>query len=121
MAIANSESRSELAASRERIVLAADVARRRIQRDLHDGAQQLLVSLALELRSVQAGLEIEDAELAGVLTRAVKMADQASRELQESLPRSPSGRTVARWSGTRARGARPPLSDAGPFVARACR
>jgi signal transduction histidine kinase len=83
MAIANSESRSELAASRERIVLAGDDARRRIQRDLHDGAQQLLVSLALELRSVQAGIEIEDAELAAVLTHAVQMADQASRELQE--------------------------------------
>ena len=46
-AIANAESRSELAASRRRIVAASDQARRRIERDLHDGTQQRLVSLGL--------------------------------------------------------------------------
>ena len=47
-AIANAESRAALAASRARIVAAADEARRRIERDLHDGTQQQLVSLMLD-------------------------------------------------------------------------
>jgi signal transduction histidine kinase len=54
-AIANAESRAELKASRARIVATTDATRRRIERDLHDGAQQRLVSLALELRAAQAG------------------------------------------------------------------
>jgi signal transduction histidine kinase len=53
-AIANAESRSQLAASRARIVAAADEARRRIERDLHDGAQQRLVTIALGLRAAEA-------------------------------------------------------------------
>jgi len=53
-AIANAEARTALTASRARIVAAADAARSRIERDLHDGAQQRLVSLALQLRTVQA-------------------------------------------------------------------
>src|SRR6202042_3549217 len=51
MAIANAESRAELKASRARIITATDETRRRIERDLHDGIQQQLVSLLLELRS----------------------------------------------------------------------
>jgi K+-sensing histidine kinase KdpD len=50
MAIANAQARSDLNASRARIVTAADDARRRLERDLHDGAQQRLVSLALNAR-----------------------------------------------------------------------
>ena len=53
-AISNIQARSELAASRARIVAAADAARRRFERDLHDGVQQRLVSLALELRGAEA-------------------------------------------------------------------
>jgi K+-sensing histidine kinase KdpD len=53
-AIANAESRSALAASRARVVAAADETRRRIERDLHDGIQQRLVSLGLELRMAQS-------------------------------------------------------------------
>ena len=49
-AVGNAESRAELAASRTRIVAAADGTRRRIERDLHDGTQQRLVSLGIELR-----------------------------------------------------------------------
>jgi signal transduction histidine kinase len=52
-AISNVEARSALAASRQRIVVATDETRRRFERDLHDGAQQRLVSLALELRLAQ--------------------------------------------------------------------
>ena len=53
-AIANAEAQAALAASRARIVAAADEARRRIERDLHDGAQQRLVTVALQLRELQA-------------------------------------------------------------------
>ena len=55
-AIANAESRSELAASRRRIVAASDQARRRIERDLHDGTQQRLVSLGLAARTAEADI-----------------------------------------------------------------
>jgi GAF domain-containing protein len=58
-AIANAEAHSALASSRARIVAAADDARRRIERDLHDGAQQRLVTLALRLR------ELKDTAIAG--------------------------------------------------------
>jgi signal transduction histidine kinase len=51
IALANAQSRAELVASRLRIITAADEARRRFERDLHDGAQQRLVTLALRLRS----------------------------------------------------------------------
>jgi signal transduction histidine kinase len=50
LGIANAEARSQLTTSRVRIVQAGDEARRRIERDLHDGAQQRLVALALHLR-----------------------------------------------------------------------
>ena len=53
-AVANAESRAALAASRARIVAAADETRRQIERDLHDGTQQRLMSLMLELRAVEA-------------------------------------------------------------------
>jgi signal transduction histidine kinase len=55
-AIANADSRAQLTASRARIVAAADEARRRIERDLHDGTQQRLVSLGLALRAAQASV-----------------------------------------------------------------
>jgi signal transduction histidine kinase len=53
-AIANAEAQAALTASRTRIVATADATRRRIERNLHDGAQQRLVSLALDLRAAQA-------------------------------------------------------------------
>jgi signal transduction histidine kinase len=53
-AVANAQSRAELITSRARIVAAADDARRRIERDLHDGAQQHLIALALRLRMAAA-------------------------------------------------------------------
>ena len=55
--------RDELAASRKRVVAAADEARRRIERDLHDGAQQQLVTLGLKLRGVEAAIPAEMREL----------------------------------------------------------
>jgi PAS domain S-box-containing protein len=53
-AIATAQAHAELTASRARIVATADHTRRRIERDLHDGAQQRLVSLALQVRAAQA-------------------------------------------------------------------
>jgi signal transduction histidine kinase len=60
-AIANAEGKSELAASRRRIVAASDDARRRIERDLHDGVQQQLVSLGLELGTMRVDPPTGDA------------------------------------------------------------
>jgi signal transduction histidine kinase len=79
-AIANTESQAELTQSRARIVAAADQTRRRIERDLHDGAQQQLVSLALHLRTAQAALP---PELAAQLDRAVAAASGVLDELRE--------------------------------------
>jgi PAS domain S-box-containing protein len=82
-AIANAESRSELAASRARIVAASDEARRRIERDLHDGAQQRLVSLSLALRAAEASVPPDTADLRSELSSiAVGLAD-AVGDLQE--------------------------------------
>jgi signal transduction histidine kinase len=53
--IANAEAQAEVTAARARVVAAADQARRRIERDLHDGTQQRLVSLALKLRDTSRG------------------------------------------------------------------
>jgi signal transduction histidine kinase len=58
-AIANAQAQAELTASRARIVATADETRRRIERDLHDGAQQQLVSLGLRLRAAQAAVPAE--------------------------------------------------------------
>jgi signal transduction histidine kinase len=68
-AIANAESRAALGASRARIVAATDETRRRIERDLHDGTQQQLVSLILELRAVQAAVPPQLGELGSGLSR----------------------------------------------------
>ena len=82
-ALANAESSAELAASRQRIVAAADEARRRIERDLHDGIQQRLVSLGLELRAVQAAVSPRHGELEGGLSRISEGLARASDELRE--------------------------------------
>src|SRR3954452_8949303 len=76
----NAQLYAELTASRARIVAAADHARQRIERDLHDGAQQRLVSLALRLRAAQAALPPDSDELAVQLDSLV---DEATRTLDE--------------------------------------
>ena len=68
LAVANAKGRSDLAESRARIVRAGDEARRRFERDLHDGAQQRLVSLGLELRSAEATLPSDLGDLRGRLS-----------------------------------------------------
>jgi signal transduction histidine kinase len=82
-AIANADAHAALTASRTRIVTAADDARRRLERDLHDGAQQRLVSLALQLRSIEAGLPSELGSLKGQISDAVAGLSAASTDLQE--------------------------------------
>ena len=79
----NAQLYSELAASRARVVAAADQTRRQIERDLHDGAQQRLVSLALELRMAQAEVSPEAGELRMRLDRAVEQASGALEELRD--------------------------------------
>jgi signal transduction histidine kinase len=84
MAIGNAENQAQLAASRARIVGASDDARRRIERDLHDGAQQRIVSLGLELRLVQAGVPDELPEVRDGLGRIVEQLGQLLDELRET-------------------------------------
>ena len=82
-AIANAESRSELAASLRRIVAASDQARRRIERDLHDGTQQRLVSLALAARTAEADVAAGRGDLRAGLARIAAGLADAVAELQE--------------------------------------
>jgi signal transduction histidine kinase len=76
-------SREELAASRTRVVAAADQARRRIERDLHDGTQQRLVSLVLDLRAAQAAAPPELPELRAQLARVADGLTGALEDLRE--------------------------------------
>jgi signal transduction histidine kinase len=76
----NAQLYAELTTSRARIVATADQTRRRIERDLHDGAQQRLVSLALQLRAAQAAAP---PALGAQLDRAVAEAADALEELRE--------------------------------------
>jgi PAS domain S-box-containing protein len=82
-AIANAESRAELTASRARIIAASDEARRRIERDLHDGAQQRLVSLVLELRAAEGQVPSETGELRGDVSRVAEELESVLDDLRE--------------------------------------
>jgi PAS domain S-box-containing protein len=78
VALANAAAREELAASRARIVEAGDAARRRIERNLHDGAQQRLVALSLTLR-------LAERRLAEAGPDALELVHAASLELADAL------------------------------------
>jgi signal transduction histidine kinase len=82
-ALANAEAQSALSASRARIVAAADTARHRFERDLHDGAQQRLVSLALQLRAMQATVPPTAGDLAARLDSLADGLAEALNELRE--------------------------------------
>jgi PAS domain S-box-containing protein len=82
-AIANTEARKELAASRARIVAATDEERRRVVRDLHDGAQQRLVHTTITLKLAHRALQDEEESLPALLTEALEHAEQATAELRE--------------------------------------
>ena len=79
-ALANAEAREELAASRKRLVEAAQLERRRLERNLHDGAQQRLVGLALTLRLVERQV---DGAARDMLARASAELAEALEELRE--------------------------------------
>jgi signal transduction histidine kinase/CHASE3 domain sensor protein len=79
-AVGNAESRAEVAASRARIVAAADETRRRIERDLHDGTQQRLVSLGLGLRLAQS---MAPAELPELETEIGRVADELNGVVED--------------------------------------
>jgi signal transduction histidine kinase len=83
MASSLESSRAELIASRARVVAAADQERRRIERDLHDGTQQRLVSLGLELRAAEAMVPPGSDELRAQLSRAAQGLANAVEDLQE--------------------------------------
>ncbi|MCW2977175.1 MAG: domain S-box [Actinomycetia bacterium] len=108
-AVANAENRSELAASRARIVAAADETRRRIERDLHDGTQQRLVSLSLELRLAESTVSTELGDtrttigrVSGELNRVIDELREISRGIHPAILSEgglgPALRTLARRS-----------------------
>jgi signal transduction histidine kinase len=82
-AIANAEARAEVAASRARIVAAADEERRRVVRDLHDGAQQRLVHTILTLKLARRALEDESEGAAAFVAEALDNAERGTAELRE--------------------------------------
>jgi signal transduction histidine kinase len=82
-AIANAEAKAALAASRARIVATADATRRRIERNLHDGAQQRLVSLALNLRAAKAAAPPGTGELVQQLDEVATGLDGVLEDLRE--------------------------------------
>ncbi|MBL7259658.1 ATP-binding protein [Paractinoplanes lichenicola] len=86
-AVADAQSRAELISSRARIVAAADEARRRIERDLHDGAQQRLVALALRLRTAaHDGEKSEEvAEIGGDLMTVIDELRELSRGIHPAV------------------------------------
>jgi signal transduction histidine kinase len=82
-AIANAESRAELIASRARVLAAGDEARRRVVRDLHDGAQQRLVHTVVTLKLAQSELADGEGTAEARVVEALDQAEQANAELRE--------------------------------------
>jgi signal transduction histidine kinase len=83
MVIANADTRAELTASRARVVAASDEARRRIQRDLHDGAQQRLVTAVMALKQARRELGDATGRAVELVDEALAQAEDATGELRE--------------------------------------
>jgi PAS domain S-box-containing protein len=83
LAVASAQARADLSASRARLVKAGDEQRRKLERNLHDGAQQRLVSLALTIRLARRQLETKPEAVAASLEGAAKELDLALEELRE--------------------------------------
>ena len=82
-AISNTEARTEVAASRARIVAATDDERRRVVRDLHDGAQQSLVVTIMTLKHARQALEANDELASELVSKAIEQTESANAELRE--------------------------------------
>jgi signal transduction histidine kinase len=82
-AVANAQGRADLEASRARVIAAADETRRQIERDLHDGTQQRLLTIGLEVRAAQEMLPDNSPELEGRLARLSAGISAAVTELHE--------------------------------------
>jgi signal transduction histidine kinase len=82
-AIANADSRDQLVASRARLLTEAHEARRRVVRDLHDGAQQRLVHTLLNLKLARQALRDHDPEAESLIGDAIEQAEQSNTELRE--------------------------------------
>ena len=83
MAVLNAESQHQLTASRARLVTEADAARRRIVRDLHDGAQQRLVHTSITLGLAQRELEQGNGAVEALIAESIGYVQQANEELRE--------------------------------------
>jgi PAS domain S-box-containing protein len=83
LAVASAQARADLIASRERLVKAGDEQRRKLERNLHDGAQQHLVSVALKLRVARARLGDEPDVAEELLEDAARELDTGLAELRE--------------------------------------
>ena len=112
-AIANAENRAELVSSRARVIAAADGARRRIERDLHDGAQQQLVTLALAMRSTEGRVPTGARAAKGGGGWLRRSRDQRRRGAPGDVARYPSSHPERGGPVAGARGARPPLGRSG--------
>ena len=82
-AMSNVQARADLAASRARIVAATDEERRRVVRDLHDGAQHRMVQAALTLKMAQEAVEKGKEGASRLVTEALGHTEQATAELRE--------------------------------------
>jgi signal transduction histidine kinase len=82
VAIANAEMNAKLIASRARVVATADETRRRLQRDVHDGAQQRLVHALIALKVARSVVEVGSAA-AGLVEEALTQVERASSELRD--------------------------------------
>jgi signal transduction histidine kinase len=82
-AIANADSRDQLNASRARLLSAGDEARRRVVRDLHDGAQQRLVHTVVSLKLAQRALRAEEDKAESLVREALEHAERGNVELRE--------------------------------------
>ena len=82
-ALANADAREQLAASRARLVEASDSERRRLERNLHDGAQQRLQAVSLTLRVAQARVAGDPNEAHGLLNTAMEELTAGLAELRE--------------------------------------
>jgi GAF domain-containing protein len=82
-AIANADSRDQLTASRARLLTAADDARRRVVRDLHDGAQQRFVHTIMTLKFARRALQENDGQAESLVSEALEHAEQGNQALRE--------------------------------------